>query len=250
MDWGDQVYEITNNVIWGYFLRIPLCMVPAGRFLPDCIWWAAKKNICDGRWIFSPNADHNRTNGGEFLWETYGVRVNFANTDEQGFTRFGTSIQITTKGVNVMQKVWNVEELANLTLGSGHKTSVWTHALWTHIIRAALVVQVHSEQAALKPLDLCCHWSLVSVQTKTSMRTHTICGPLKAAKSSPAMVCSPMAKDNRTGKSTHHKGGSKLKAVKQPEVVAGPPLDKKAHSVLREAEIKLSHTRTDKPGGV
>jgi hypothetical protein len=65
----------------------------------------------------------------------------------------------------------------------------------------------------------------------------------------PALVRSPVVKDNKTGKSTHRKGKSKPKAVKQPEVVAGPPVDKKARKVLREAEIKLSHTLTDKPGG-
>ncbi|KAJ7217992.1 hypothetical protein GGX14DRAFT_390701 [Mycena pura] len=36
--------------------------------------------------------------------------------DDPGFTRFGTSIQITKKGVDVMRKVWNVGELAQ----SGH----------------------------------------------------------------------------------------------------------------------------------
>ena len=36
--------------------------------------------------------------------------------DDPGFTRFGTSIQITKKGVNAMRKVWNIEELAQ----SGH----------------------------------------------------------------------------------------------------------------------------------
>ncbi|KAJ7430674.1 hypothetical protein B0H11DRAFT_1707471 [Mycena galericulata] len=96
-------------------------------------WWGAKK--VDGKWIFSRDADHSRTKGGEFMWGAYGVGVDFANglveifwrgqldyhgtlqsIDEQGFTRFGTSIQITTKGINAMHKVWKVEELAE----SGH----------------------------------------------------------------------------------------------------------------------------------
>jgi hypothetical protein len=51
----------------------------------------------------------------------------------------------------------------------------------TRIIRVALAVQVHSERAALEPLDLCHHWSLVSVQTKTSMWTCIIRGALEAA---------------------------------------------------------------------
>jgi hypothetical protein len=38
------------------------------------------------------------------------------STDESGYTRWGTSVQITSKGVNAMQKVWNVEQLAR----SGH----------------------------------------------------------------------------------------------------------------------------------
>ncbi|KAJ7020978.1 hypothetical protein C8F04DRAFT_1195969 [Mycena alexandri] len=39
-----------------------------------------------------------------------------SSTDEDGYTRFGTSIQITSKGVNAMANVWKVEELAR----SGH----------------------------------------------------------------------------------------------------------------------------------
>ncbi|KAJ6629766.1 hypothetical protein B0H10DRAFT_2372424 [Mycena sp. CBHHK59/15] len=35
------------------------------------------------------------------------------STDQEGYTHCGTSIQITTEGVNAMQKVWNVEQLAN-----------------------------------------------------------------------------------------------------------------------------------------
>jgi hypothetical protein len=38
------------------------------------------------------------------------------SADNPGFTRFGTSIQVTTTGVNAMKKVWKVEELAQ----SGH----------------------------------------------------------------------------------------------------------------------------------
>ncbi|KAJ7507647.1 hypothetical protein B0H11DRAFT_1705665 [Mycena galericulata] len=100
------------------------------------MWFGARLNV-DGRWTFSPDADHHRTKGGQFLWGQYGVRVDFEKAhglveiywrgqldyhgtlesiDELGFTRFGTSIQITRKGVNAMQKVWNVEELAK----SGH----------------------------------------------------------------------------------------------------------------------------------
>jgi len=95
-------------------------------------WWEAVQ--VDGRWIFRPNVDHNKTRGGEFIWGAYGVGVDFARArglveifwrglldfhgtlksiDDAGFTRFGTSIQITARGVNAMRKVWNVEQLAN-----------------------------------------------------------------------------------------------------------------------------------------
>jgi hypothetical protein len=36
--------------------------------------------------------------------------------DDEDYTRFGTSIQITAKGVNAMEKLWNVKQLAE----SGH----------------------------------------------------------------------------------------------------------------------------------
>ncbi|KAJ7734516.1 hypothetical protein DFH07DRAFT_967638 [Mycena maculata] len=112
------------------------------------MWWAA----CDvaGRWTFSPDADHHQTMGGEFgcFWNwgrlctvpppfssTLNSTPNFphsrarglveifwrgqldfhgtlSSTDIPGYTRFGTSIQITAKGVNAMHKVWNVDELA------------------------------------------------------------------------------------------------------------------------------------------
>ncbi|KAJ7789597.1 hypothetical protein B0H13DRAFT_1676317, partial [Mycena leptocephala] len=82
------------------------------------------------------NVDHDKTSGGEFMWGAYGIGVDFANTwacgdilhgqldyhgtlnstDESGYTHWGTSVQITSKGVNAMQKVWNVEQLAS----SGH----------------------------------------------------------------------------------------------------------------------------------
>ncbi|KAJ7673052.1 hypothetical protein DFH06DRAFT_1174225 [Mycena polygramma] len=98
-------------------------------------WFEAKG---DGKhWTFDPTADHNRTKGGEFVWGAFGIGVDFnkarglveiywrgeydfhgtlRSTDEAGYTRFGTSIQITSKGVNAMAKVWNVSELA----ASGH----------------------------------------------------------------------------------------------------------------------------------
>jgi hypothetical protein len=117
-------------------------------------WWEAKQ-VKDGKWSFATDADHSRTSGGEFVWGAYGVGVDFAkfsfsspsvrlrlissfhrahglveifwrgqldyhgtlhSVDERGYTRWGTSIQITTQGVNAMKKVWNVEQLAQ----SGH----------------------------------------------------------------------------------------------------------------------------------
>ncbi|KAJ7091672.1 hypothetical protein C8R44DRAFT_647374 [Mycena epipterygia] len=95
------------------------------------MWWEV--NNTSGKWTFTSNADHNKTSGGEFMWGAYGIGVDFArarglieifwrgqldfhgtlnSTDVEGYTRFGTSIQITRKGVNAMQKVWNVDELA------------------------------------------------------------------------------------------------------------------------------------------
>ncbi|KAJ7217112.1 hypothetical protein GGX14DRAFT_358215, partial [Mycena pura] len=95
-------------------------------------WWAGKKTA-DDKWSFTPDADHGRIRGGEFMWGGFGIGVDFAkahglveifwrgkidhhgtlhSVDDPGFTRFGTSIQITMKGVNAMRKVWNVEQLA------------------------------------------------------------------------------------------------------------------------------------------
>ncbi|KAJ7193527.1 hypothetical protein GGX14DRAFT_328441, partial [Mycena pura] len=92
-------------------------------------WWEAEQAASDGdrKWEFTSDADHNRTHGGEFMWGEFGIGVNFSklfeifwhrkidhhstlfSMDDPGFTCFGTSIQITKKGVNAMRKVWNVE---------------------------------------------------------------------------------------------------------------------------------------------
>ncbi|KAJ7849129.1 hypothetical protein B0H14DRAFT_2356345, partial [Mycena olivaceomarginata] len=100
-------------------------------------WWEAQQINGDPRWVFTAEADHSKTQGGEFLWGAYGIGVDFArahglveifwrgqldyhgilnSTDQLGFTHFGTSIQVTSKGVMAMRKVWNVQELAD----SGH----------------------------------------------------------------------------------------------------------------------------------
>ncbi|KAJ7038512.1 hypothetical protein C8F04DRAFT_914784, partial [Mycena alexandri] len=94
-------------------------------------WFQAKRN--GQQWHFHPTADHNKTQGGEFIWGAFNIGVDFnkarglveifwrgqfdfhgtlSSTDEDGYTCFGTSIQITSKGVNAMAKVWKVEELA------------------------------------------------------------------------------------------------------------------------------------------
>lgn len=53
----------------------------------------------------------------ETFWRgQYDFHGTLSSMDDDGFTRFGTSIQITGKGVNAMHKVWNVAELA----ASGH----------------------------------------------------------------------------------------------------------------------------------
>ncbi|KAJ7916205.1 hypothetical protein B0H13DRAFT_1495990, partial [Mycena leptocephala] len=93
-------------------------------------WWEAQKLRGQVKWSFAPHVDHDKTRGGEFMWGAYGIGVDFArarglveifwrgqvdyhgtlnSTDESGYTRWGTSVQITSKGVNAMQKVWNVE---------------------------------------------------------------------------------------------------------------------------------------------
>ncbi|KAF7354508.1 Polyketide synthase PksM [Mycena venus] len=101
------------------------------------LWWEAICNAKGKECKFDQNAEHNKTKGGEFVWGAFKVGVDFeraqglveifwrgqfdfhgtlSSTDDDGFTRFGTSIQITAKGVNAMHKVWNVAELAQ----SGH----------------------------------------------------------------------------------------------------------------------------------
>ncbi|KAJ7216905.1 hypothetical protein C8J57DRAFT_1598766 [Mycena rebaudengoi] len=100
--------------------------------------WFPAKQIGAGKgpkrrqWGIRPDADHNKMSGGEFLWGAYGIGVDFQRasglvdifwrgqldyhgtidgTEPDGFTRFGTSVQITASGVRAMQKLWNVEEL-------------------------------------------------------------------------------------------------------------------------------------------
>lgn len=116
------------------------------------MWWEAETGQRGKKCRFPKDADHEKTVGGEFIWGAFGIGVDFQrfvfffqvdphsyyyrarglveifwrgkvdfhgtleSSDEDGYTRFGTSIQITAKGVNAMQKVWNVEELAR----SGH----------------------------------------------------------------------------------------------------------------------------------
>ncbi|KAK6985194.1 polyketide synthase PksM [Favolaschia claudopus] len=99
------------------------------------MWWEAQK--LHGEWTFTPDADHARTTGGGFLWGAYGAGVDFARArglveiywrgqldwhgtlvskDQDEFTRFGTSIQLTERGVRAMRSVWDVDQLA----ASGH----------------------------------------------------------------------------------------------------------------------------------
>ncbi|KAJ7133890.1 hypothetical protein C8R43DRAFT_1239394 [Mycena crocata] len=103
-------------------------------------WWVAKKGkkkakkgTTEAKWSFAEDGDHNKISGGEFIWGAFGIGVDFErarglvdifwrgqldfhgtleSTDTEGYTRWGTSIQITKKGVNAMHKVWKVEELA------------------------------------------------------------------------------------------------------------------------------------------
>ena len=41
-------------------------------------WWEAKQAAGDGKWEFTPDADHNRTRGGEFMWGEFGIGVDFS----------------------------------------------------------------------------------------------------------------------------------------------------------------------------
>ncbi|KAF7311464.1 Polyketide synthase PksM [Mycena kentingensis (nom. inval.)] len=96
------------------------------------MWWCAKQKGED--WVFSDDADHDKTTGGEFIWADYGFGVDFArckglveiywrgsmdyhgtlrSLDTEGYTRFGTSIQITQKAMESMRKVWDVQSLAD-----------------------------------------------------------------------------------------------------------------------------------------
>ncbi|KAJ7070746.1 hypothetical protein C8F01DRAFT_1077162 [Mycena amicta] len=100
------------------------------------LWWEAIRiRDRDGklRWKCSEDVDHNKTKGGEFIWGEYGIGVDFPNCkglveiywrgkvdfhgtmkseDEPGHTRFGSSVQITKKGVDAMHKVFDTRELA------------------------------------------------------------------------------------------------------------------------------------------
>ena len=40
-------------------------------------WWAGKKTA-DDKWSFTPDADHGRIRGGEFMWGGFGIGVDFA----------------------------------------------------------------------------------------------------------------------------------------------------------------------------
>ncbi|KAJ7204008.1 hypothetical protein C8J57DRAFT_1008482, partial [Mycena rebaudengoi] len=91
------------------------------------LWWEAE---CEGpgkKYVFSTDADHNKTKGGEFVWGEFGFGVDFEktrglvkiywhgqedyhgtlqSTDDKNFTRWGTSVQITNKAVHAMTKLW------------------------------------------------------------------------------------------------------------------------------------------------
>lgn len=41
-------------------------------------WWEAQQINGDPRWVFTAEADHSKTQGGEFLWGAYGIGVDFA----------------------------------------------------------------------------------------------------------------------------------------------------------------------------
>ncbi|KAJ7793743.1 hypothetical protein B0H14DRAFT_3559335 [Mycena olivaceomarginata] len=101
------------------------------------MWFEAGKRGGDQTWSFTEDGDHEKTKGGEFIWGAFGIGVDFEKSqglveifwrgkldshgtlesmDDEDYTRFGTSIQITAKGVNAMEKLWNVKQLAE----SGH----------------------------------------------------------------------------------------------------------------------------------
>ncbi|KAJ7851411.1 hypothetical protein B0H14DRAFT_3661290 [Mycena olivaceomarginata] len=93
------------------------------------MWFEAGKQEDDQTWSFTEDGDHEKTKGGEFIWGAFGIglveifwrgKLDFHGTlesmDDEDYTRFGTSIQITAKGVNAMEKLWNVKQLAE----SGH----------------------------------------------------------------------------------------------------------------------------------
>ncbi|KAF9039588.1 hypothetical protein BDP27DRAFT_1435243 [Rhodocollybia butyracea] len=80
------------------------------------MWWAAKK--VNGGWVLDDDCDHDKIKGGQFLIGEYGIAIDFekasglveiywrgkvdhhgtlTSVSQPGYTRFGTSIQITRK---------------------------------------------------------------------------------------------------------------------------------------------------------
>ncbi|KAJ7081665.1 hypothetical protein C8R44DRAFT_558276, partial [Mycena epipterygia] len=39
------------------------------------MWWEVSNT--SGKWTFTSNADHNKTSGGELMWDAYGIGVDF-----------------------------------------------------------------------------------------------------------------------------------------------------------------------------
>ncbi|KAF7296617.1 Polyketide synthase PksM [Mycena chlorophos] len=125
------------------------------------LWWAGKQVEVNGetRWRITDEGDHEKIEGGEFIWAEYGIGVDFArcsglveiywrgkldfhgtmqSTDNDGFTRFGTSVQITKKGAAAMNGIWNEESF----LASRHHTvddfedGSWVRTLQERVVDA------------------------------------------------------------------------------------------------------------------
>ncbi|KAH0578055.1 hypothetical protein H2248_005594 [Termitomyces sp. 'cryptogamus'] len=93
------------------------------------LWWAGKKEFVKNgvRYVLDPKIDHQAIKGGSFLVGSYGVGVDFeksnglislywrgkfdfhstmASTSPEHATRFGTSIQLTSKGTSAVNRFW------------------------------------------------------------------------------------------------------------------------------------------------
>ncbi|EDR00494.1 uncharacterized protein LACBIDRAFT_334102 [Laccaria bicolor S238N-H82] len=94
------------------------------------LWWTSARDFTsEGKPVYSfqSDKDHDEIDGGGFLWGEYGIGVDFQHLlkliligkhdfhstmlsdSPEGATRWGTSVQLTQRGVNAVSKFWQLD---------------------------------------------------------------------------------------------------------------------------------------------